>query len=174
MFCKNCGAQIQENVTFCPECGKVVSNQGTDNQSPKDDPLDSEQLNHKKNGKSKFILGVLAAVIVIVVVIFTSQKQPVTDLQNIIFDSYGISTFGEAVEENVRNTTWNSEEIDSTHYVVTVSGFIPATYSNIEFSFDLNYVDDTVYASAKDVVVDGDYYNDSYTISYVMDAIYGN
>ena len=174
MFCKNCGAQIPEDVAFCPECGQAVSNQGTNNQSPKDEPSDSAQPKRKKNGKAKFILGTLVAIIAIVVVVSASQKQPVTDLQNLIFDSYGDSTFGESVEENVRNTTWDSEKIDSTHYVVTVSGFIPEDFSNIELSFDLNYVDDTVYASAKDVVIDGAYYDDSYTITYIMDAIYGN
>lgn len=83
-------------------------------------------------------------------------------------------TFGEAIEENVKNTSWESEKVDSTHYIVTVNGFIPDTYSNIELSFDLNYADDYVYASAKEVVLDGDYYDDSFSISFVMGVIYGS
>lgn len=30
MFCKNCGFQIQENVTFCPQCGSVVEEVSTE------------------------------------------------------------------------------------------------------------------------------------------------
>ena len=66
------------------------------------------------------------------------------------------------------------QEGDSTHYIVTVSGFIPEIYSNVELSFDINYADDYVYASAKEVILDGDYYDDAFTIAFVLGSIYGS
>lgn len=174
MFCKNCGAKVPENADFCPECGKVLPHlQSTDQNQPADSP-DTGTSTKKKGGKTKFIIGAAVVIVAIALVIVASQKQPIEDMKNIVFEDYGSITFGEAVEENIRNVEWESEEIDSTHYVVTMVGFIPETYSNVELSFDLNYVDDMVYTSAKEVIIDGEYYEDNYTISLVMDSVYGN
>jgi len=44
----------------------------------------------------------------------------------------------------------------------------------VELSFDINYADDYVYASAKEVILDGDYYDDAFTIAFVLGSIYGS
>ena len=197
VYCGNCGAKLPDGAAFCPDCGaKVVFPVEPAPEAAKaaDQPPASQAASGetsspppsaatspasaapaapvKKSGKLKGILGVVVAVVVIVFIVYGVTKHPASDLRNIVFSDYGSETFGEAVADNVRNVSWDTEKIDSTHYVVTMSGFIPDSYSNVELSFDLNYSDDYVYASAKEVVVDGDRYDDNFTIAIIMGEIY--
>ena len=177
MFCGNCGTRLPDDAVFCPECGEKVANQsqGVDILAQKEDVSSNQNPSKSKIRKNiKAVISLAVGAAVVIVVIYSLLKHPISDLKDMVFEDYGDITFGEAIEENVRNTSWESEKVDSTHYIVTVSGFIPDTYSNIELSFDLNYADDCVYASAKEVVLDGDYYDDSFSISFVMGVIYGS
>ena len=42
MFCNNCGKEVSDNLTFCPECGNQLSSSAITNNS-------SQQQNSKKN-----------------------------------------------------------------------------------------------------------------------------
>ena len=44
MFCNNCGKEVSDNLTFCPECGNQLSSSAITNNS-------SQQQNSKKNCK---------------------------------------------------------------------------------------------------------------------------
>ena len=174
MFCGNCGKKLPDDVAFCPECGAKAKRSDAPAGEEKLSPAIPEKARKKKPGKLKSILSGIGSLIIIDALIYSFTKHPTGELKNLVVEDYGDITFGEAVKENVRNTSWESEKVDSTHYVVTVSGFIPETYSNVELSFDINYADDYVYASAKEVVLDGDYYDDALTLSFVLGSIYGN
>lgn len=109
----------------------------------------------------------------VVFLIFSLQKHPVDDLKGIVFEDYGSITLGEAVEKYVSNEEWDKEKIDDTHYRVTLSGFIPKEYANISITFDVNYVDDNVYASARKFEWNDSSYDNGYMISQALEAIYG-
>ena len=51
---------------------------------------------------------------------------------------------------------------------------MPKLYLNFEFSFDVNYSEDRVYASASSVEYDGETYSDILTIGFILGAIYSN
>ncbi len=172
MFCGNCGKKLPDDAAFCPECGAKAQKLDAPISEEKNIPAIPEKAQQKKQGKLKSILSGIGSLIIIVAVIYSFTKHPTSELKDIVFEDYGDITFGEAVKENVRNTSWESEKVDSTHYIVTVSGFIPEIYSNVELSFDINYADDYVYASAKEVILDGDYYDDAFTIAFVFGYIY--
>ena len=174
MFCGNCGKKLPDDAAFCPECGAKAQKLDAPISEEKNIPAIPEKAQQKKQGKLKSILSGIGSLIIIVAVIYSFTKHPTSELKDIVFEDYGDITFGDAVKENVRNTSWESEKVDSTHYIVTVSGFIPEIYSNVELSFDINYADDYVYASAKEVILDGDYYDDAFTIAFVLGSIYGS
>ena len=101
-------------------------------------------------------------------------RNPVNDLQDVVFEDYGTMTLGEAVDSTVENARWSSEEVDDTHYLVTLSGFQPDLYANFEATFDVNYTDDYVYASISSVEYGGETYTDIFSLAFVLSAIYGN
>lgn len=109
----------------------------------------------------------------VIFLIFSLQKHPVDDLKGIVFEDYRSITLGEAVEKYVSNEEWDKEKIDDTHYRVTLSGFIPKEYANISITFDVNYVDDNVYASAREFEWNDSSYDNGYMISQALEAIYG-
>lgn len=109
----------------------------------------------------------------VVFLIFSLQKHPVNDLKDIVFEDYGSITLGEAVEKYVSNEEWSKEKVDDTHYRVTLSGFIPKEYANISIIFDVNYVDNQVYASARKFKWNDTSYDNTYMIGQALEAIYG-
>ena len=101
-------------------------------------------------------------------------RNPVRDLQDIVFEDYGTMTLGEAVDSTVENARWSSEKVDNTHYLVTLSGFQPDLFANFEATFDVNYTDDYVYASISSVKYNGETYMDIFSLAIVLGAIYGS
>lgn len=168
MFCRNCGAEIPDQASFCTFCGQPVA--------PLADKPDESKLTTAKKWYRRIrsvVYGILGIVFVVFLV-WSFQRHPVQDLKGIVFDNYGSETLGDAVDSTVRNQHWNAEKIDDTHYLVTLSGFMPKLYLNFEFSFDVNYSEDRVYASASSVEYDGETYSDILTIGFILGAIYSN
>lgn len=127
-----------------------------------------------KSGVSLARLGACVLIIgMIVLLFFHFQNKPVNDLKNVVFKDYGSITLGEAVDKYMRNEEWSKEKIDSTHYRVTLSGFIPKEYANISITFDINYANDRVYASAKQFVWNDVFYDNTIMIAQALEAIYG-
>lgn len=116
----------------------------------------------------------LAVVLLIGFMIWSSQNHPIRDLKMIVFDDYGTLTLGNAVEETMRNVEWEQEKVSKTHYKVTLSGFLPEEYANISLVFDINYADDHVYAHTESVVWNDEAYSDGFMVRYALDTIYGD
>lgn len=116
----------------------------------------------------------LVVVLVVGSMIYSSQKRPIHDLKDIVFDDYGTLTLGDAVEETMRNVEWTQEKISKTHYKVTLSGFLPEEYANISLVFDVNYADNHVYAHTESVVWNDEAYSNGFMVSYALDTIYGD
>lgn len=112
------------------------------------------------------VYGICAAVLPSIV------RNPVNDLQNIVFKEYGTLTLGEAADSTVKNQKWSSEKVDNNHYLVTLSGFQPDLYANFEATFDVTYADDYVYANINSVEYGGETYSDILSLSLVLGAIY--
>lgn len=60
------------------------------------------------------------------------------------------------------------------HYLVTLSGFQSALYSNFEATFNVNYTDNYVYANISSAECGGVTYTDIFSLTFVLGAIYGN
>lgn len=52
MFCKFCGAEIDDNSTFCPKCGNKLDDTVSNKTSS-----DLDALNHTVKGKNKLVAG---------------------------------------------------------------------------------------------------------------------
>ena len=77
-------------------------------------------------------------------------RKPINDVKDMVFDQYGSRTFGEAVQLSVPEASWDKEKLSNKHYTVTLSGFCPDLYSNIEVILDVNYSGDSVYGSVEE------------------------
>lgn len=116
--------------------------------------------------------GVVSVIIVIFILINLFGNDPVRDMKSMKFDQYGSQTFGEAVKASIPEASWHSTKIDGKHYTVTVSGFCPDVSSNIQIELDVNYSGEYIYAKPVGLVMDGEHYDDIFTIALVMGAIY--
>lgn len=178
MYCANCGAQISDSITFCPNCGKPTGQQperetaAHQSAQPDTSHMPPPPARPKAGRKIRSIVTALTVIAVLIFVVYSMQKHPVADLKDITFDAYDIS-FGEAVGNSMKNVSWKSEKVDKTRYRVTVQGFCPEEYSYIGVSVDLTYTDDHVYASVNSVTVDDEVYDSYFMIAYVMDMVHG-
>ena len=178
MYCGNCGTQVSDSAAFCPNCGKPIS-QPSEKTAVESTPIQpavplmSPPPSKPKAGKKiRSIVVALTVIVAVVFVIYSMQKHPVSDLKGIVFGDRSIS-FGEAVNNSLRNVSWESEKLDKTRYRVTVKGFCPDEYSHIGITVDLNYADGDVYASVDSVTVDDESYDNLFMILYVMGIVYG-
>ena len=67
MFCRNCGKEMNETQKFCPYCGQKAGEE-TAYSSPNGYPQTAAVANQRKS-KTGLIVGIVAAVIVLIVVI---------------------------------------------------------------------------------------------------------
>lgn len=197
-FCGKCGAPLTEGVKFCGRCGASVDGSpsgqelqqlaesakaaadaqeetraadappNSENQGAKDGQAVKDALKMIKTWVER-IAGI-ALIIFLYWAFFT--KKPILDVQNMVFEQYSSRSFKEAVNLSIPEPTWEKEKLGKKHYMVTVSGFCPDLYSNIEIIFDVNYSGGDAYGSVEGVRLDGEYYDDLLSIGIVMGAIY--
>lgn len=197
-FCGKCGAPLTEGVKFCGRCGASVDGspsgqefqqlaesakaaadaqeetraddapQNSENQDTRDQQAAKDALKMIKTWVER-IAGI-ALLIFLYWALFT--RKPILDVQNMVFEQYSSRSFKEAVNLSIPEPTWEKEKLGKKHYMVTVSGFCPDLYSNIEIIFDVNYSGGDAYGSVEGVRVDGEYYEDLLSIDIVMEAIY--
>lgn len=166
-FCKTCGAELSENAKFCGKCGAQVS----DNMNLNSEAGKKEDTDRKKK-KRKRLIAITVAVLVVVIIFSTQKTNPVRDMKNIVFDQYGTLEFGNVVKRAIPDAKWESEKLGKKHYTVTVQGFCPNLYSDIELAFDINYSGDSVYAKLKYGYIDGEYFDDLFSSEIVMEGLY--
>jgi len=177
MYCGKCGAELPGKATFCPGCGEKVVPETVNG-------IKSDILTEKawyRKGKTvlawcrriKIFLYIVAGLLLVVFLVWAFQRHPALDIQDVVFDNYGTSSLGDAVDSTVRNQKWSSEKLDDNHYQVTLSGFNTEAYGNFELTFDVNYVDDYVYANASALRYGGETYTDLISLSIAMAVIYG-
>lgn len=77
MFCRNCGAQIKENVKFCPACGKPI---GVN--AEKDYPMTNRNIGKKKVVSIPILIVLI--LIVILGVLFLTNKKKEKEYQDLI------------------------------------------------------------------------------------------
>lgn len=129
-----------------------------------------EKPEKKKTGK--IVFGVVSAVLIVLLLIGLFGKNPIQDVKDIVFDQYGTQTLGTAVKQSIPEASWDSVKIDDKRYTVTVSGYCPDLFSVVQVDFDVNYSGDYVYAKTMNVWMDGDCYDDIFSIALVMQGIY--
>lgn len=197
-FCGKCGAPLTEGVKFCGRCGASVDGSPSGQEFQQlaesakaadtaqeetradDAPPNSENQDTRDQQAAKDALKMIktwvertagiALLIFLYWALFT--KKPILDVQNMVFEQYSSRSFKEAVNLSIPEPTWEKEKLGKKHYMVTVSGFCPDLYSNIEIIFDVNYSGGDAYGSVEGVRLDGEYYDDLLSIGIVMGAIY--
>lgn len=177
MFCERCGAALPDNVNFCPDCGRKISQNVQSLNQPPNTPPNSMEKQSKKSGKVELIKSIISLILVIgviVAIVYSVQRHPVSDLKDIVFDEYGSETLGDAVDNSMINVSWDTEKISKTKYQVTLTGFSTELYSDLTLTFNLTYGDDRVYAKLDHLLQDGEYYDDFYSIALALSTIYGD
>lgn len=116
MFCKYCGKEIKDGVSFCPMCGKPT---GTTTKNPGSQPPQNAMIRFKKNKKPnpKWILALLggaAGVVVLVSVIggISRKFSPSNHSQS----AEGSETAAENYTEDPYTESFSTENEDSYDY----------------------------------------------------------
>lgn len=177
MFCERCGTALPDNVNFCPDCGWKIPQNKQSPDHPLDTPPNSTKKQDKKPGKFGLIKSIISLILlvgVIVAIVYSVQRHPVSDLKDIVFRDYGSEPFGDAVDNSMINVSWDAEKISKTKYQVTLTGFSTELYSDLTLTFDLTYGGDRVYAKLDHLLQDGEYYDDYYSIALALSTIYGD
>lgn len=177
MFCERCGAALPDNVNFCPDCGWKIPQNEQPPDHPLDTPPDPTKKQDKKPGKFgtiKSIISLILLIGVIVAIVYSIQRHPVSDLKDIVFDEYGSETLGDAVSKSMINVSWDTEKISKTKYQVTLTGFNTELYSDLALVFNLTYGNDRVYAKFDHLLQDGEYCDDYFSMALALSAIYGD
>lgn len=182
MFCKNCGQQVPDTAQFCPNCGTKIepviyadesTNQTTQEAYEQTASASQEKQAKKAFGKIKSVLSSLVTIALIIAAISGFSKHPVTNMKEVVFDDFGAETIGEAVERSITHPEWSADKIDKNHYRVTVKGFMKDIGGNFSMTFDMNYLDDEVYAKPILAAYDGEAFDDWFSIAIAMGLLYG-
>lgn len=85
MFCKECGAEVDDDVKFCPSCGTSLS---TSNQEKK--PKDNTNLKKRKKAPIKTIILILVVIIVVscVSLVYLEQTSRTSEISSEIGGNY--------------------------------------------------------------------------------------
>ena len=113
MFCKNCGAEIADNATFCPKCGGQVnqaSNQGNPYQGQPNQPYGGQPYGYQgggyqpqrtNNAPGKILLLVVGIILTILAVVGVAQTLSSMGLLSLaglggiaVFELICVSVFG--------------------------------------------------------------------------------
>ena len=85
MFCKNCGTKVTGQEKFCPNCGTAVENTSAETNKQSTEKIARQQISFTMN---KNIIGVAAAVVVLLVIIFavggTRKGKGELDTKNVL------------------------------------------------------------------------------------------
>ena len=182
MFCKNCGQQIPDTAQFCPNCGmknepviyaSESTNQTTQETCEQTGTASQEKQTKRAFGKIKSILSTIVTIALIIAAISGFSKHPVANMKDVVFEDFSSVTIGEAVESSITHPEWSSEKIDKNHYLVTVEGFMKSVSGNFRMTFDVNYVDDDMYAKPKYASYDGEVFDDWFSLTIAMGLLYG-
>ena len=98
MFCKNCGTKVTGQGKFCPNCGTAVENTSAETNKQSIEKTARQQISFTMN---KNIIGVAAAVVVLLIVIFAvigMQKKDINIIRKASIGDY--VTFGMYEQDN--------------------------------------------------------------------------
>lgn len=145
MFCKNCGKEMKEGTTFCPECGaKVESNTVAQEKTIDAGAFQSAMANSevtvavKKKSKKKLfiIVGVILAAIIIIAVCFSGSD--ISTVKNGSPYDYPDKTWGEALDEVCKKSEWDSFTSEDGDSIVEYNGVIKSSGLDICIQFEVD------------------------------------
>lgn len=163
MYCKKCGAELEENATICTACGQAV---------PCKAPVEDTPPPVKKKGSPATILAIVIVAVAVYLLFFRSSA--VSDVKDMVFDQYGVETLAEAADSHLSKIKWDSSKIEDDVYAVTLKGFSSDLASRLSVTFEVTYADDYVYANPVSVSLGQETASDAESIVFIMAVIYGN
>ena len=117
MKCPNCGAQLNEGVSFCTYCGTQITgvqNNVNQNNMPNQGPNNMQNLNNPNNKKTPWglIIGaIVLAVIIIAIFVGISMSKEENDTPNKSNDK-NINETNETKEEETKTVTYDDFTFD--------------------------------------------------------------
>ena len=189
MFCRNCGQPLSDAAQFCPNCGTriqpvIVVNESADRTTEPsfEKPVSvaaaqavnetAEKPAKKIFDRVKLVFSSLGTVLLIVIAIISFSRHPAANMKEVVFDDFGSETIGEAVERNIAHPEWSAVKISKNHYRVTVEGFMKPVGGNFSMTFDVNYLDDEVYAKPILASYDDEEFDDWFSLAIAMGLLY--
>ncbi len=181
MKCPNCGADLTENVKFCPKCGMPVAGQGpvpgpgpNAGGGPAAGGPSGKPAGPKKPLPMKWILGgcaAAAAIIVIVVVLLMQPKKiNLEDYVVVEFSGYDSTGTASAYVNTTELSTKLAESMGQDSYSMEMLTAIPTCLSTIQISLD----QDSGLSNGDSVTAEITYDNDAikqYKIRFTGDSV---
>ena len=100
MFCKNCGSQLPDNATICPNCGANMSQNSANTVNTSNVVNAMPNQNVKQfNNKNKKVIGIAVgavALVVVALILFATKKTTVNLNKYITVSFSGYDTLGRA------------------------------------------------------------------------------
>ena len=119
------------------------------------------------------IVGIIIVVLLVCVSLYTGTTGAINSLQDVTFNDWGESTFGDAVSHTLTSVEWEaSEGPKDEEFYVTVSGYHDIWEANISVTFHVTYSDVYAYAEAIKCKLNDVESEDLEDISVVMSMIY--
>lgn len=174
MVCKNCGKEIADGLTVCPECGAATAD------APATAPAKKGILDGYKNFGSlstvSKILHIAIPVVAIVVVILILSAIFSTDYVDVVKDGmlYNISddeTVGEAFEDFFANPEWESFETEDGEIIVEFNGECEFYGDEADCCIQFEVDEDGEEFEVVYIDIDGESMNDFEIVS-ILEAIY--
>ncbi len=176
-FCPKCGERNEKGAKFCGKCGAPLMGTGSPSAGAvyASNPAPQSQQPVKKK-KWPWVVGICAAVILILAILGSGGYDPVQTLKQAHLRQYSSTiTIEEAFEKRFDQCEWTSSEssVAENAYNVFFSGYDPATNTNWEVSFSLQELDtETVSIEVDTISIDGDLEYDPDIMYYLLDYVY--
>ena len=174
MVCKNCGKEIADGLTVCPECGAATATVSATVPAKKG-ILDGYKNFGSLSTVSK-ILHIAIPVVAIVVVILILSAIFSTDYVDVVKDGmlYYISddeTVGEAFEDFFANPEWESFETEDGEIIVEFNGECEFYGDEADCCIQFEVDEDGEEFEVVYIDIDGESMNDFEIVS-ILEAIY--
>lgn len=173
MFCRNCGAEIPENATHCPQCGTKVPNVSLEANASVQARTTTEN-NEGTNSNAKYVLIILVLVGIIGILAFEAinSTQHVLEPAPVVSPDTDEDTTikTSSSQQQQFNTKPTNKVVAETFDTYTSDGYLftaPSGYYMKEQKGEVYVISNKNLATFTLKTIEGDYMSLQYTIPYI-------